>query len=379
MVVVLSRILKTILVLAVIVGFTAGIPVGAADEGPHTFDGKHPIGTIDLTVVYLVPKDRTPLIDWKERVDYFMKRIDAFERRESGGKSKLVIHAHSEPLVVARTAKEIRGDDPNQTFDHSMREAKEALKWPGHPEGFPILLVLSDINWREMDDFHRIREVDGVKKFEGSLGEHGRHFPGAEAGGARATYHAAEGLGMGLVSADGWRVPYSGSDCVVFHEGLGHTIGLPHPEPADDSVMSAAQYRFWINQTWVTPSQKKGLGWVEDAREDARKLASREPTRDLFTAFTAIPQPDVPAPNEPVRLKFTWPVEARLRDLKIRVQTDLLGPWHTVPIPVGDKPPDAVPIGSFDRDTPVSYRVDAVLQDGQAVELWGYFQVGKRR
>ncbi len=175
------------------------------------------------------------------------------------------------------------------------------------------------------------------------------------------------------------RVPYSGSDCVVYHEGIGHSIGLPHPEPMDDSVMGTAQYRFWINQTWVTPSQKKALGWIEDENEAARKLSSKEPTKELFTAFTAIPQPTVPAPNEPVRLRFTWPNEGRLREIKIRVQTDLQGPWHTVPSHADVKPPDALPIGAFDRPTPVSYRVDAVLEDGQSVELWGYFQVEKWR
>ena len=45
-------------------------------DGPTTFDGKHDISTIELTVVYLVPKDRTPLPDWRERVDYYMERID---------------------------------------------------------------------------------------------------------------------------------------------------------------------------------------------------------------------------------------------------------------------------------------------------------------
>jgi hypothetical protein len=32
-------------------------------------------------------------------------------------------------------------------------------------------------------------------------------------------------------------------------------------------------------------------------------------------------------------------------------------------------------LGHFDRPTPVSYRVGATLEDGQDVELWGYFQV----
>jgi hypothetical protein len=32
-------------------------------------------------------------------------------------------------------------------------------------------------------------------------------------------------------------------------------------------------------------------------------------------------------------------------------------------------------MGNFDRPTPVSYRVDVELEDGQREELWGYFQV----
>jgi hypothetical protein len=365
--------------LAVVAGFWAGLPSAAAGEVPHSFDGQFSIGTIHLTVVYLVPKDRAPLTDWRERVDYYMKRIDAFQRRESGGTSRLLIQVHPEPLMVDKTAEVIRGTHPDQTFDHSIGAARSALKWPNHSQGFPILLVLSEINWRELDDFHRTRMVEGKLTFEGNIGEHGRHFPGAESGGARAIYHEGEGLGMGLVSADGWRVPYSGSDCVVYHEGIGHPIGLPHPEPIDDSVMGTGQYRFWINQTWVTVSQKKALGWVEDEKEAARKPPSREPTRDLFTAFTALPRPIVPAPNEPVSLGFTWPVDTRMRAIKIRVQTELRGPWHTVPSHTDVKPPDALPIGAFDRPTPVSYRVDAVLEDGQSVELWGYFQVKERR
>ena len=107
--------------LILIVGVSVRVPSAAADDGPHTFDGENPIGTINLSVVYLVPKDRTPLLDWRERVDYFMRRIDPFHRRESGGKSKLAIHVHPEPLIVNKTAREVRGNDPDQTFDHSIR------------------------------------------------------------------------------------------------------------------------------------------------------------------------------------------------------------------------------------------------------------------
>ena len=57
---------------------------------------------------------------------------------------------------------------------------------------------------------------------EGNLAEDGRHFPVAESGGARVNYDAEKAHGVGLAHADGWRVPYSGSDCVIYHEGVGH-------------------------------------------------------------------------------------------------------------------------------------------------------------
>jgi hypothetical protein len=280
---------------------------------------------------------------------------------------------HPKPLVVEKTADEIRGQSADDTFFNSTGTVKEALQWPPEKRaGFPILLVLSEINWRELDDFTRLRTVNGESKFEGNLSDDGRHFPGAESGGARAIYDADKGLGMGLVSGDGWRVPYSGSDCVVYHEGVGHAIGLPHPEPGDDSVMCFAQYHYWINQTWITPSQKATLGWPKG---DGKTPPDRSATDDLFTAFTALQTPLVPKVNEPVSVRVTWPQKAKVDSITVRVQTELRGPWITLPYVVTDESPNQVPLGSFDRPTPVSYRVDASLADGQKAEIWGYFQV----
>jgi Tol biopolymer transport system component len=339
-------------------------------DPPHTFDGRYDITNIDLTVAYLVPKDRKALVDWRERVDYFMGRIAAFHRRESGGRSTLRIQVHPEPLLARRTSEEIRGNDADQTFGNSLEEAQAALGWQGKGDGFPILLVLSEINWRELDDFQRTVTRDGVTRFEGARDETGRHFPGAPSGGARATYLPGHGMGLGLVSADGWRVPYSGSDCVIYHEGIGHPIGLPHPQPSDDSVMGLGQYHYWLSQSWVESAQKRALGWTGPASAGAVTSA------DLFTAFTALPSPIVPKSTQPVQLGFTWPDGARLRELKVRIQTDLFGPWVSLPVTVfGPQPPAAIALGSFDRPTPVSYRVDATLEDGQTVELWGYFKV----
>jgi hypothetical protein len=356
-----------ILPFAVILVFTA-----TASAGPTTYDGKHDISAIHLTVVYFVPKDRTPVPDWKERADYYLRRVSAFHDRELDGISTIKANLHPTPLVTELTAADFRRGDQNKTFFDTMAEVRKLLKWKAdRANGFPVLLVLSDINWRELDDFRRVRIVDGKEVHEGNIAGNGRHFPGAESGGARATYVANPGYGMGLVSGDGWRVPYSGSDCVVYHEGLGHSIGLPHPDPVDNTVMGTAQYQFWIHEARLNRQQKEKLGWKAPATEPDR-------TGDLFSNFTALQTPLVPKTGEVVSLAFKWPKGANLKALSVRVQTDLFGPWETIPSAVKGKPPASVPLKTFEQPTPVSYRVEATLDNGATAELWGYFQVKKK-
>ncbi len=339
-----------------------------------TWDGKHSIDKIDVTVVYFVPKDREPLPDWKERVNYFCRRIERFHEREFQGQSTMRATMRAEPFRSARSTDQLRNGDANFIFFQTLGEVDEALQFArGERSAFPILLVLSEINWKPLDDFFRVKPIDSGWKFEGNY-SNGRHFPGAESGGARATYIAGRGVGWGLVSADGWRVPYSGSDCVVYHEGCGHTVGLPHPEPGNNSVMSLGQYHGWISESWLDEAQKKRLGWNPPEKPFDRKT-------DLFSTFTALPEPRVPKPNEPVSLKLTWPEPARVKSCRVRLQTDVLGPWLEVASftpSESDLRPDKLNLGRFDRATPVSYRVDAVLDDGRDVELWGYFQVREK-
>jgi hypothetical protein len=342
------------------------VAVSPAAEPLKTFDGKYDVGRIEVTVVYFVPRDRTPLPDWRERVDYFCRRIERFHAREFQGQSKLTTAVHDQPLISAKSSDELRAGDRDFIFFQTLGEAAARLGF-GRKEGgeFPILLVLSDINWGELEDFYRLRAADG--QFEGQI-IGGRHFPGAASGGARSSYLSDRGLGWGLVSADGWRVPYSGSDCVVYHEGVGHPVGLPHPEPANGSVMSCGQYQHWISGSWIDDDQKQKLGW--------KPPAEGPPARDdLFSVFRAIPEPRTPKPSEEVALGLAWPKGAKVRRIEVRVQTDLFGPWLDVPVRLEGAAPEWIPLGRFDRPTPVSYRVNAALEDDQDVELWGYFQV----
>lgn len=340
---------------------------GSLSAELRTWDGRHSIDRIDVTVVYFVPSDRPPLPDWRERVDYFRRRIEQFHAREYQGQSTLTTTVLEEPFLSRHSTRQLRRGDGDAIFFRTLREVDDALDFGARrDDAFPILLILSDVNWRPLDDFYRLKPDNGDLVFEGNYSR-SQHFPGAASGGARATYLADRGVGWGLVSADGWRVPYRGSDCVVYHEGVGHTVGLPHPQPGNGSVMSLGQYRGWISESWLDDDQKERMGYQTGERSIDRD--------DLFSVFRAIPQPRVPRPGEPVVLNCDWPADADIDSCRLRVQTDLLGPWHDVPQSVSGAPPETLWLGQFDRPTPVSYRVDAALADGQTVELWGYFQV----
>ena len=103
-----------------------------------------------------------------------MRRIDGIPPPRVGG---TVGVAGARPPPAAdrpQDGPEIRGADPDQTFDDSTGEAS-ALGWPGQRDGFPILLVLSDINCAELDDFRRTILVAGEPKFDGTVEPDGRH------------------------------------------------------------------------------------------------------------------------------------------------------------------------------------------------------------
>jgi hypothetical protein len=334
-----------------------------------TWDGKYPIDQIEVTMVYFVPKDRQPLADWKQRLDYYAQRIEQFHQREFQTQSTLNVKVRSQVFSSDFSTEQLRVGDANQIFFKTMEEVDRELQFGrSSKETFPILLVMSDINWRPLDDFFRVRFKNQKAEFEGHYNQ-GRHFPGAESGGARAVYWDNVGKGWGLVSADGWRVPYTGSDCVVYHEGVGHTIGLPHTDQANTSVMSLGQYHGWINESYVDVPQKRKLGWQPQKTDE----------NSLFSTFTAVPTPAVPQPSQSVSLQCTWPDTTRLSSLTVELQTRLDSPWVLIKtyseVELAAGLPASIELGAFDRSTPVSYRVRANAKEQPDVELIGYFQV----
>jgi hypothetical protein len=133
-------------------------------------------------------------------------------------------------------------------------------------------------------------------------------------------------------------------------------------------VMSLGQYRGWLSESWLDDAQKTRLGWSRPKKPLDRKA-------DLYSSFRALPDPLVPRPGEVTRLKLDWPANANPRLCRVRVQTDVDGPWLEVAQNTDERTTASLPIGAFDRPTPVAYRVDAELNGGERAELWGYFQV----
>ena len=234
---------------------------GGQVSATSTWDGKYDTDHIEVTMVYFVPSDREPLEDWRQRIDYYGHRLEQFHAREFEGQSRLTTSIHPKPFVSGLSTRQLRVGDADQIYFRTLGEVDRRLKFAPAAKTdekksrvFPVLLVFSEINWRPLNDFYRIRPTETGFQFEGNYNR-GQHFPGAASGGARALYNPNRGVGWGLVSADGWRVPYRGSDCVVYHEGCGHTVGLPHPEPGNGSVMSMGQYRGWLSESWLDKEQ----------------------------------------------------------------------------------------------------------------------------
>ena len=89
---------------------------------------------------------------------HFSRRIEQFHDREFQGQSTLKVDVQPEPFRSVRTTEQLRDGDANFVFSQTLNEVDERLHiGRGERAGFPVLLVLSDINWRPLDDFFRVK------------------------------------------------------------------------------------------------------------------------------------------------------------------------------------------------------------------------------
>ena len=344
--------------------------------GVHTLGSTDSIDRIGVEVVYYLPKDRSPLPDWKERIDYLMQRAQKFHRREFTGQSDFVYDIYPEPFVASATQAAFPKDDPNNFFWTVMNEVWHSGKLHFKTNAFPIILVFSENNFSpSYDDWSR--ECNGVgclfpephSNCAGYVNDRGEDRPGSRCGGSRAVFWPQKHIGLGLVTADGWKVPMIGSDCVVYHEGIGHSIGLPHPEPINNSVMGLAQYAGCIHQTWIDNDQKEALGW---------KYAPVDQT-DLFSTFQVGHSPRKPIADDPVQIVASFPERYLPATIQAEYQTNLYAPFNRIEANVFWQKDDVYNViwtlPPVEKGQSVAYRVSIETDSGDRESIWNYYKV----
>ncbi|MGI6454138.1 MAG: hypothetical protein ACOX5R_00760 [bacterium] len=342
----------------------------------HVFGASDEIRNVDLQVVYYVARDVKPLPDWRERVEYHVRRASRFHEREFGGQSEIHYTISAEPFISSCTALGFPQDDVNNFYWHVINEVWHSGRIQWATGAFPILLVMSDMNFSPgYDDWSRVCSGENCPLDEphsqcaGWVNSNGEDRPGSRAGGARALLWAEKHIGLGLVTADGWRVPIKGTDCVVYHEGIGHALGLPHPEPINDSVMGLAQYVDSINLTWVDEDQKRTMNWQPHEIDHS----------SLFSTFEVTHFPTRPSQNVSVTIRAKIPNCFELSSVTMEYQTALRQPFCEMALERISSDDHFV---YYQWSLPpsltgqsIAYRVKAVTSDGESEEIWNYYKV----
>jgi hypothetical protein len=342
----------------------------------HAYNGDDSIDVIDVQVVYYVAKGVEPLPDWRERVEYHLDRVQKFHQREFAGQSKFTYEILSAPFIASATPNGFPQDDVNKFYWQIMNEVWHSGKVEWKDGAFPILLVMGDCNFSPgYDDWTRVCNPDKCflepphEQCAGHVSGNGEDRPGSRAGGARSVYWADQHIGLGLVTADGWRVPIKGTDCVTYHEGIGHAIGLPHPEPMNNSVMGTAQYVNSIQTTWIDDDQKEALNWSPvEVKKD-----------DVFSTFEISHQPSKPKTSTPITLYAKLPLRFNISSIKAEVQRNIREEFKTLPDAYRFQDEQyqyfSWSLPPLELNECLAYRIKVETQDGKTEIIWDYLKV----
>lgn len=352
---------------------------GTDEDSPpniHTFGGQDNIQHIHVYAVYYLHQNVTSLSDWNERIDYHLQRAQKFHHRELASQSRLTYSIYPKPFIATKSKDEFPKEDVNAFYWHIINDVWHSGKIEFAKDSFPILLVFSDMNFSPgYDDWTRTCDGKGCpfpephSDCQGWITDRGEDRPGSRCGGARSVYWPEKHIGLGLVTADGWRVPIKGSDCVVYHEGIGHAIGLPHPEPLNDSVMGLAQYVDSIQKTWIDEDQKETLGWQ---KTKINRL-------DLFSTFEVYHTPSKPSEKDSVTITATFPSHFSDYSIKAEYQTILTDAFQEIETPSIKKSDSMTHISWTLPPRPVGkcvgYRIRICASDNSTETIWNYFQI----
>lgn len=364
------------------IGSTGFTSYAAGENNKEFTGGVHALGSSDclrqigVEVFYYVPRDSKPLNDWFERIEYLMKRAQKFHRREFAGQSDFTYRIHEAPFIASVANSDMPRDDANGFYWYIINEVWNSGQAIFQTGEFPIILVFSDHNYSpSYDDWSR--ECSGLGCIfpephidcAGYVRPDGEDRPGSRCGGARAVFWPQKHIGLGLVTADGWKTPLLGSDCVVYHEGIGHSIGLPHPEPINDSVMGLAQYVDGIHKTWIDDAQKEALGWQKVTVDKTK----------LFSNFNVEHSPHRPTADQPVQITATYPERYHDSPIQAEYQTSLTEPFQKLDPQVAwtkDGYYNVLwTIKPIELGKSIAYRVRIAAANGETEEIWHYYKI----
>lgn len=341
----------------------------------HTLRGGQDISRIHVTALYYLPPGRLPCPGWRERIGYVLDRLARFHEREFTGQSRVTWEI-SDTIFVPETRERPR--DGNEWFWEAVSRVRKKSWQPDHSRGFPILVLFTNTNlcpgcdteeWtRRCDPLTCVCQPHDPALCDGNVDAEGEDHPGSHCGGSRAVYWGAEQCGVAVLSGDAWRVPLKGSDCVAYHEAIGHAIGLPHPEPMNDSVMGRAQYRYSLSEAVLDEDQKRALGWQP-------RPVNRD---DLFSRFRISYGPKRAMVGQPVTVTAHIPAKKSGRRIWAEYQTKF-GEWTRLPEPTrrteGSDERCEWTVPAFASPVFVSYRI--FVEDGKAgvSQQWSLFRV----
>ncbi|MGH7129271.1 MAG: hypothetical protein ACREIV_11935, partial [Planctomycetaceae bacterium] len=194
--------------------------------------------------------------------------------QQFGGLSQVTFELYG-PVIGERTSQEYRdlGDgfygemlsevrklDLDGELGDPVAQSAAAPSAAGDPT-MTVYLIFADWGLEDVDPNDAYQWLHDHNYFIGRNAPYGTDLGDIrQAGGSRGGYrgvHSQIGpYGAGIVTEEGWKHPeIRGTAIVAYHEGLGHSLGMPHP--ADDvatGVMGQAMYRTTLENSYVEPS-----------------------------------------------------------------------------------------------------------------------------
>lgn len=212
------------------------------------------LANVAIRAFYVVPKDRAPYATWNSRVTDLAQQAASFHEREFGGASHAMVAVYPNVVVSTKTTQELR----QVSFQRDFCEQVSKIV-PPNRNTFTSYAVFADFG--EYDNVNGFCEAN-QKNIAPTCSARAGSPTIAQCFGSASDYlsdfYGSGYMGCGVITEDGWKNDIPGVSSVVYHEGVGHTMAMPHLKPPSQTgVMGLAYSRCLdLNATYVEPEIK---------------------------------------------------------------------------------------------------------------------------